>query len=78
MNDKLKIRETIIKDTEIILWKNFNKNPENNNYNITIALKGVVYLTVSTINKKDLNAISSKYDSVISWLNYMVGVEEDV
>ena len=72
MKDKMKIRETIIKDTEIVLWKNFSKRPEDNNYNITLSKKGILFLSVATINKKDLSYTVAKYNSILEWLNFMV------
>ncbi len=77
MEDKIKVLEKTIKDTEIILWKNFTKNPSRTNYNITVSKKGMMYLSVSSINKTDLSFTVAKYNSIIEWINFMIGNEVD-
>lgn len=71
--DKRAIRTTVIKDTEVTLWKNYNKKNNNDTYSITLSKKGMVYITVATINIRDLSYMIAKYDSVIEWCNYMAG-----
>lgn len=72
MFERIKIREKTLKDTDIILWKNLNKNPDNLTYNITISKKGMMFLSVSCMNKRDLSAMSSKYDAIIEWIEYLI------
>ena len=77
MKDKIKIRETIIKGTEIVLWKNFTKDPLKNNYNITVSKKDMMFISVSSINKRDLSYIISKYESILAWINFMLDSDEE-
>jgi hypothetical protein len=72
MNDKIKIRESTIQETDIILWKNFTKDPSKINYNITISKKGVMFLAVSSIRKTDLSYMISKYESILEWVSSIV------
>jgi hypothetical protein len=72
MNDKIKIRESTIQETDIILWKNFTKDPSKINYNITISKKGVMFLAVSSIRKTDLSYMISKYESILEWIASIV------
>jgi hypothetical protein len=72
MKDKIKIRESTIQETDIILWKNFTKNPSKTNYNITISKKGVMFLAVSSIRKTDLSYMISKYESILEWVSSIV------
>lgn len=78
MEDKIKIKDTTIKGTEIVLWKNFTKNPSRVNYNITISKKGMLFLAISSINKKNLSFMVAKYDSVVEWINFMMTNEAEV
>lgn len=78
MVDKIKIKDTTIKGTEIVLWKNFTKTPSKVNYSITLSKKGMLFLSVSSINKKDLSFMVAKYDSLIEWVNFMMTNEAEV
>ena len=72
MVEKIKLKETNVKDTDIILWKNIAKNPDNNSYSITISKKNLVFISVSAVNRKNLTFMVAKYDSIIEWVNFLM------
>lgn len=77
MKSKVKIKEETIEGTRITLWKNIPKRVSKMSYNITLAKKGELFLSVSSRNKRDLDSMVSKFEDIVSWLLSIVSSKEE-
>lgn len=72
MNNRVAIKEEIIKGTIVTLWKNTAKDQKSLTYNVTISKPDMAFISVSSIYKKDLSYVTEKYNRIIDLINFLV------